>query len=139
MTDSRLLQLKRFDAIAQLALAFGPPVISAIASCDMTAGAFAGYVLVGGWRLISNIATLATPDPEKRWKSSLRPLYNVVLLIIITGCALCLTDGQMLVKYLYAMLFITPLLALLYVIVSFVELATLKKLRAAAVNQPGSI
>jgi len=90
---------------------------------------FYGYFVVGGWQLLSMLIHMANND--KYIRSSNRKIYEkMILWILIIGVLsllLTLLEMPILIFYLYAMLIFSPVLAIYYQVVCYIEYRLLIK------------
>lgn len=82
------------------------------------ADGFIVYFLVGGWQLLSAVIHLFRPQFNRRL---LRNLYWVFLAVIVTGGVIMNSNETRMLDYMFAMLFVTPVLAIYYCVVCIIE------------------
>lgn len=84
---------------------------------------FWAYLLVGGWQLVSCLINAVWTKGQ--WKVSDRKTYLITVLILILSAVPVYFDminaGDFIFKYLFGLLFITPLLALWYISICYRE------------------
>lgn len=88
-----------------------------------------GYFIVGGWQVTSCAIHLLQPEGWVAYHS--RTHYNVFLKwVLLTGLfvfLLALIQFPLFMLYLYAMLFIAPVMAVWYLVICVIEWNILKK------------
>jgi hypothetical protein len=106
-------KFKQIDCIVQVLLMITAVIANMINAPGILSNTFiSGYLLVGGWQLISVIVHFVSRD-FPRVKA--RRIYLLLLaLTVITGIVFALVPGDNLLSFMAAMLFWTPALAILY-------------------------
>ena len=84
---------------------------------------FMGYLIIGGWQLISVILHLIFR--KQLMLSPLRKIYNVVLIVVVALAIIAFTIPQLGLYILLALLYIPTPMALFYNYLCFVELRTI--------------
>ncbi len=80
---------------------------------------FAFYFIVGGWQLIS---VLIHVFAKKMLKAESRQVYHVVLLLVLLFLIIGLFVTSIMWLLLYGLLFLSPLLAIWYLIICYTEI-----------------
>ncbi len=128
-----MITFKRLDWILQIFLLVGVPLFFWVNKDRYRDFDFlVGYFIVGGWQLISIVIHFFYP---KKYKIKLRTLHGVLTLIaaLVTAILVALNDDEMIIMFLIGILFVTPALAILYLITCFLETKAL-----LAVEKPQS-
>lgn len=84
---------------------------------------FAAYFLLGGWQVCSVIAHFMVPA---KFKVGLRKVYLALLLATAVVGALCMTNNDAILIFLFAIFFWSPILAIIYIVTSYRELNLVK-------------
>lgn len=91
---------------------------------------FAGYFIVGGWQLTSAIAHRTL---KKHFiASGYRRIYEIAVIIVLLGgiisyIGLAFSGGSVLFLFLYILLYFSPVLAIYYQVVCYIEYRLLIK------------
>ncbi len=104
---------KTIDALAQVLFIVLTIVMSLVYSSTFLGEKFMyGYVLIGGWQLLSLLIHFFLPATIK---IRARLIYIILLVItVLTGVFIGIVADDNLIGFMYAMLFWTPVLALFY-------------------------
>lgn len=115
-----MITFKRFDWIFQMILILGSPLFFLVNQKRLNDFEFVfSYFLVGGWQLISIIVHMFYPAVVKH---KLRTLHGILtlILLVVTGILMAI-DNETILMFLIGVLFVTPALAILYVIACYLE------------------
>lgn len=115
-----MITFKRLDWIVQLMLIIGIPLFFLVNQGRYRDFDFiSGYFIVGGWQLISILVHFFFP---RHTKIKLRTIHGVLsLIIVLLTAVLVAADNDALIMLLIGILFVTPALAILYLIACFLE------------------
>ncbi|MEZ5016452.1 MAG: hypothetical protein R2800_05315 [Flavipsychrobacter sp.] len=109
-----LHKFKIFDLVGQLLCLMVPIILGAY--FDNGRYYVLTYFTVGGWQLISFLISAATMKAEE--KAAARKIYGVLLLCTLGSALLLLTGWDPAFLLLYVYLFFTPLMAIMYFIIT---------------------
>lgn len=115
-----MIDFKRFDWIFQLILLVGSILFFLVNQNRFMDFEFIlSYFVIGGWQLISILVHMFYPSTVKH---KLRTIHGIltVLLFITTGILIGVGE-DLLIEFLVGVLFVTPALAILYLITCYLE------------------
>jgi hypothetical protein len=85
---------------------------------------FGGYFVLGGWQVMSCLVHVASPQYRKRTG---RRVYYVLLGLALLFLLISIVFSDMLIAYLFVMLFVSPFIAAFYWVMSMIELMKMKQ------------
>jgi len=121
-----MIRFKKIDVIIQICLITAAILINLIRQSDILSELFlSGYLIVGGWQLISAIIHFIRPIPVKL---TVRRIYLILLgFTVLIGLITAVTSDAILMFFL-GLLFFSPLLAILYLVTCIKENEKMKLL-----------
>lgn len=121
---NKLKNRKLIDFVGQLFCVI-IPVLVALAT-QKSYAMFSAYFAVGAWQVVSCIGALV--KGKTAYRSSTRGLYNVLLLIVAIIYFLSMLEKEAIIIALMGLLFFSPFMALLYMIITYTEYDNIVKL-----------
>lgn len=115
---------KLFDFVGQMLCMIVPIIVALIT--NKYENLFFAYFTVGAWQVVSCIGALV--KGKTAYRSSTRGLYNVLLLIVTVIYLSCFIGKEWTVIVLMGLLFFSPFMAVLYMIITYTEYDNIVKL-----------
>lgn len=120
-------KFKKIDCIVQV-------ILLLVALCwnlvGLSRGSFLGnepfiipYFTIGGWQLVSALVHAIKPMYNKKMP---RRIYLFVLLAVIAGAILAYFQGDAVLMFFYALLFLAPGMAIYYCVLCIAETRAIK-------------
>ena len=113
-------KFKKADVIIQITLIAAALVVNLIRQGDILGELFlSSYFIVGGWQITSVIIHFIKPTPIKL---VLRKLYLILLgITVFAGIVIGVIAGDGIIMFLLGLLFVSPVMAILYLITCIKE------------------
>lgn len=121
-----MLKFKQIDWIVQLILIIATPLFFLINKNQFKGFEFiSSYFIVGGWQAVSILVHFSFP---RKIKHKLRAIHGVFTMIVGVVAAIFIAlDNDALIGYLFFILFVTPILAIVYLVACYRETRDLQK------------
>lgn len=129
-----LTRLKWVDTIGQVACVMITPLFT-MASGEATLGLMAIFITLGGWQTVSALGTVFLPNHDPRWKTPARKFYLALLVPALLMLVYIFRSSNLAPGI--VLLIVAPIMAVLYLILSCVELGNLQDAAGEADRRPG--
>ncbi len=134
-----MLSFKKVDAYAQVLLIVAGIIFSIVMQNDISIlnvslqgdVFFLSYFVVGGWQVLSALIHLFGFNTKPKLEG--RKWYLFTLLFLVITGLLSIVTSDLVIVYLFGLLFISPLLAVWYCVICFLELRLWEQYKSPAV------